>query len=166
MLGKLFPLLLAFAGLGAGVGAGLALRPPPSDVAAEDVCGDTGAMAEAHAPEKSETDASATHDYVKLNNQFVVPVVEDGKVGSLVVMSLSVEVPTGQSETVYDREPKLRDAFLQVMFDHANTGGFGGSFTASTRMNVLRMALLEVAQKTLGASVSDVLIMDIVRQDI
>ena len=66
---------------------------------------------------------------------------------------------------VYEREPKLRDAFLRVMFDHANAGGFDGAFTNSNQMDVLRRALREVAQKTIGPTASDVLILDIVRQD-
>ena len=95
----------------------------------------------------------------------MVPVVEDKKVVSLVVLSLTLEVELGQSAAVFEREPKIRDAFLQVLFDHANTGGFQGSFTNTTRMTVLRNALREMAQRTLGPTVSDVLIMDIVRQD-
>jgi flagellar FliL protein len=106
-----------------------------------------------------------THDYVKLNNQFVVPVVQNGRVAALVILSISLEVTAGTSEKVYQVEPKLRDGFLQVMFDHANAGGFMGTFTDGSNMILLREALREVAQSTLGADVSDVLIVDIVRQD-
>ena len=63
-------------------------------------------------------------EYVKLSNQFVVPVVKGKTVVSLVVLSLSLEVPEGQKDAVFRREPKLRDSFLQVLFDHANIGGF------------------------------------------
>ncbi len=81
------------------------------------------------------------------------------------VLSLSLEVTTAMTEQVYAREPRLRDGFLRVLFDHANAGGFGGAFTQSNNMEILRGALLEVARKSLGAAVSDVLIIDIVRQD-
>ena len=50
-------------------------------------------------------------------------------------------------------------------FQGTNAGGFDGAFTQSNNMDVLRSALLEVARKTMGAVVSDVLIVDIVRQD-
>ena len=102
---------------------------------------------------------------MKLNNQFIVPVVEDGRVASLVVMSLSVEVRTGTREVVFAREPKLRDIFLQQLFDHANQGGFRGAFTNSNTMDVLRNALREAATPVLGDSLLDVLITDIARQD-
>jgi hypothetical protein len=87
------------------------------------------------------------------------------RVQSLVVASLSVEISTGSTEVVYQREPKLRDAFLQVLFDHANIGGFSGTFTTGDRMRVLRGALMDAARSVLGPEVSDVLITEIARQD-
>jgi len=168
MIGKLLPIFLALIGLGAGIGGGVMLRPPPQEqVTLDNACGDVGhTEADTHDSESdSNGEEGQTYDYVKLNNQFVVPVVEDGRVAALVVMSLSLEVVSGQTEAVYQMEPKLRDKFLSVLFDHANAGGFEGSFTKSTRMNSLRMALRETARKALGNSVSDVLIIDVVRQD-
>lgn len=168
MIGKLLPVLLALIGLGAGVGGGMALRPPPpEEVVMENPCGDVGHdMEDAHeTPEPEEETEDLTHDYVKLNNQFVIPVVDEGRVESLVVMSLNLEVTAGQSEAIYQVEPKLRDMFLRVLFDHANAGGFDGAFTKATRMNALRTALREAAQKLLGTIVYDVLIIDVVRQD-
>ena len=163
MAGKIFPIVLALIGLGAGVGAGVALRAEPEIPIAPEPGSDPSAF---DLPEANEPDpVGSSHDYVKLNNQFIIPVVDEGRVTSLVVLSLSLEVATGQSEIIYQREPKLRDAFMQVMFDHANAGGFNGSFTNTTPMKVLRNALREIAQKTLGPVVSDVLILGIMRQD-
>ena len=130
MMRKFFPVLLAILGLGAGAGAGLALRPVP-DPAPEEA-----------AVERTE-EPEVPPDYVKLNNQFVVPVVEDGRVVSMVILSMSLEVTAGSTEAVFAKEPKLRDAFLQVLFDHANAGGFKGSFTDGSNLVMLRRALLE-----------------------
>jgi len=168
MLGKLFPILLALVGLAGGVGAGLFLRPAPA--AEEHAAGADASAAEdeGHAEsedgEYSETEEGAP-EYVKLNNQFVVPVVEKGRVAALVVLSLSLEIEPGNTEAVYLREPKLRDVFLQVMFDHANTGGFSGSFTDGSNLIGLRTSLKEAAAQVLGLVVTDVLITDIARQD-
>jgi len=166
MMGKLIPILLAVVGLGAGVGAGVALRPAPEEIVMAEPCDDAASEPMEDDGTSDDEAEDISRDYVKMNNQFVVPVVSDGRISALVVMSLNLEVETGQSEAIYQREPKLRDAFLQVMFDHANTGGFNGSFTASLNMDVLRNALRETAQKTVGSIVTDVLIMDIVRQDV
>ena len=155
-MGKLLPVILALIGLGGGVGAGYALRPAPEPAApGHDVT---------ESPEPEAVDEDAI-DYVKLNNQFVVPVVDDGRVSSLVVMSLSLAVKSGDNAAVYEKEPKLRDAFLEVMFEHANAGGFNGTFTATVNREILRKALLETAQKILGSDVSEVLIVEFARQD-
>ena len=168
MIGKLLPVLLALIGLGAGIGGGMALRPvPEATVVMENPCGVVEHNAEdPHAaPDHTEETQNLTNDFVKLNNQFVVPVVDEGRVKSLVVLSLNLEVSPGQTDVIYQLEPKLRELFLRVLFDHANAGGFDGSFTKSTRMNALRTALRESAQKLLGDTVLDVLIIDVVRQD-
>ena len=171
----LLPILLAVLGVAGGTGAGLALKPKP----------DPEAMAmekDGNCPEAAHKDADAADghdenhasedadpegmDYVKLNNQFIVPVVTGDLVDSLVVVSLSVEIELGQREMVYSREPKLRDALLQVMFDHANMGGFAGNFTDGNTLDILRAALTETARGILGHSVNKILIVDIARQDI
>ena len=88
-----------------------------------------------------------------------------GKVLAMVILSLSLEVKTGAAAVVYQAEPKLRDVFLQVLFDHANSGGFSGAYTDGANLLLLRKALLEAAKGVLKEDVSDVLIIDIVRQD-
>lgn len=159
MLRKLLPILLLLLGTGAGIGAALVLRPAPDELA--DPCG----TPQPHETEVLETPAELAFDYVKLNNQFVIPVVAEAKIKALVVLSLSLEVAAGSSEAVYAREPKLRDAFLRVMFDHANSGGFDGAFTSNGNLAGLRAALVQAAQQILGEAAHDVLIVDIVRQD-
>lgn len=165
MLGKLIPLVIALLGLGGGIGAGLFLRPAPAaeDHAAGEAAADAGE--EQHGADEADAHEEDEPEYVKLNNQFVVPVVEKGRVAAMVVLSLSLEVEPGNTEAVYLREPKLRDVFLQVFFDHANTGGFSGSFTDGANLVVLRTSLKEAAVLVLGPVVTDVLITDIARQD-
>jgi hypothetical protein len=54
---------------------------------------------------------------------------------------------------------------LQVLFDHANSGGFDGAYTDAANLITLRTALLEAAKSVLNDTVSDVLITDILRRD-
>ncbi len=162
MIKKLLPLLIALIGAGAGVGAGFALRPAPEPLSAEE------AAAAAAAEEKAaaeEIPPEEMPEYAKLNNQFIVPVVKESRVDAMVIISLSLEVTHGSTQEVYAREPKLRDGFLQILFEHANAGGFDGAFTDGDNLLVLRLAFLEAAKKVLGEKVTDVLINDIARQD-
>ena len=160
-MGVLLPALLVVAGVGAGVGAGFVLRPSfavPGVVESEVI--EEGKVEDVS--DASETELS----YVKINNQFVVPIIKNDRVSALVVLSLSLEVPAAETNAIYDREPKLRDSFLQVLFDHAYMGGFDGVYTASPAMDTLRRSLLLSARKVAGEVVTDVLITDIIRQDI
>ena len=176
MLRKILPLVLFLIGSGAGVGAGLMLRPQPEVGVAEEGHGEAADADHARDGSAAKTPGEAAGhgadalqgelEYVKLNNQFVVPIVENRQVVAMVVLTLSLEVPPGAKDGVFRREPKLRDSFLQVLFDHANIGGFDGAFTEANNLAVLRRALLETAQRDLEVeSVRDVLILEIARQD-
>lgn len=163
----ILPILMLIFGAGAGIAGGLFLFPAHHDEADLAACLPDEEMATEIAHGEDALPAElADREYARMNNQFVVPVVEEGKVAALVVLSVSIEVVAGQKEPVYQAEPRLRDSFLQVLFDHANLGGFEGAFTNSNNMRHLRGALKTAAQDALGDRVTDVLIIDIVRQDV
>lgn len=162
----LFPIILTAIGVGGGVGAGLVLRPPLIDAEPEAPCAISQTSPDDSTLNKTVILQETDREYVKLTNQFVVPVVRGEMVTSLVLMSLSLEVGEGDRETIFAREPKLRDALLQVMFDHANAGGFQGAFTNSSKLDALRKTLSDVARTISGNLVSNVLITDIARQDV
>lgn len=163
------PLALALAGLGAGVAAGVALRPaPPEEPAA--------ACAEgAHDPCEAPADAAASHGakaedhagaaVVPLDKPLVAPVFAGDRVKAMVVASLALALPEAEAAQVEAAAPRLRDAFLKVMFAHANSGGFDGAFTEGRKMEDLRAALLKAGRGVMGDQVSDVLITEIARQD-
>lgn len=159
MTAKILPLIFLVAGIGGGIGAGIILAPGSTSTPEieESAAKETGEATE-------EENTSAT-EFIKMSSQFIVPVVKDDVVVAMVVVSLILETRNGISEEIYAREPKLRDAFLRVMFDHANMGGFQGVFTDEEVLGLLRAALREVAQREIGPNLVDVLIVDIVRKD-
>ncbi|MEM7671039.1 MAG: flagellar basal body-associated FliL family protein [Pseudomonadota bacterium] len=167
---KLLPLILALFGAGAGLGAGHMLAPMDAhdDAHAEKAPGDHSDTAGAeHVKTAAVAEVeSEDSDFVRLNNQFVVPIVEQDRVASLIVVSLALETKPGSKDFVFEREPKLRDEFLTVLFAHARSGGFTGSFTDEHLMLDLRGSLLEAAQKVLGPDVRKVLLSEVVRQDL
>ena len=180
---KLMPVLIALLGLGAGVGAGLALKPAPEpEVAAADcpppADGEAAAgTAHAEACPAGEADPFAPVEpeekkpaeelaYVDMDKPFVVPIFAGEKVTAMVVVSLSVETDTEGAHAVEAVEPRLRDGFLKVMFRHANSGGFDGSFTTGRKMQDLKSALLKTAREVMAdTAVEEVLITEIARQE-
>lgn len=175
-MGKILPILLILLGVGGGGAAGLMLRPEATPEQAADAKPDgSGATHEISCPETAgHTEAEkpnrdydvADSEFVKLSNQFVVPVLADDEIDAMVVLSISLEVSTGTRETIFQREPKLRDGFLQVLFDHSNSGGFEGNYISSAALDDLRRALTENARKIGGSAVRDVLIVEFVKQSV
>lgn len=175
----LAPVLIALVGLGAGVAAGLALKPAPEAAAA--ACppageGGPGAGAEAGGPCAADPLAvpaaaaevkDAASSVVAVEKPFVVPVFKDEKVSAMVVASVAIAVASKDETAVEEAAPRLRDALLAAMFQHANSGGFDGAFTTGRKMDDLRAALLAAARQVFGATpVRDVLITEIARQDV
>lgn len=157
---KLLPVLFVLFGLAVGAAAGVFV-PKKEEAETTDV-------SECTPSEDQEVTGSVENfdtEYVKLNNQFVVPVVSDDLIKSLVVLSLSIEIKEGMAEVVYAVEPKLRDSFLQVLFDYAHLGGFDGAFTNSDNVIRLKEQLYRSAKDILGTDIKSVLIVDFVRQD-
>lgn len=161
-------------GVGGGVGAGIVMMPEPTPTEdGEDAEADTtqapdeteGSVAAAEAPTPPEMVTSETVEYLDMSNQFIVPLVTDGVVTGIVVISLSLEVQIGTMESVNRLQPKIRDVFLQVLFNHANNGGFDGNFTQFRYLTSLKEELLRQAIAVAGPAVTDVLVLDLVRQD-
>lgn len=168
---KILPLLFALIGLAIGAGAGFVLKPAP---VAEMECEEGDQKCAQEAKAKSYTAMSVERvvedetprSYVEMKKPFVVPVITKTAVSSLVVLSISLEIDDGMKDLIFSREPKLRDAFLDILFAHANSGGFSASFTKRQAMADLRGSLLKAAQEVIGSVVYKVLITDIVRQDV
>ncbi|WP_425092247.1 flagellar basal body-associated protein FliL [Tropicimonas sp. S265A] len=159
----ILPVLGGLIGVAGGVGAAYILSEPVEPEVVEE---ELTSPAELIAPQDDpELAAELGLEYIRLNNQFVVPVVRNGAVSALVILSLTVEADAGTREAVFAMEPKLRDALLSTLFDHANTGGFEGVFTETHTLAGLRAALRETAKSLMPETIRDILIMDLVRQD-
>lgn len=149
---KLLPVILALVGLLAGAGAGWTLRP-----GAEHGTEDETTAHYSPPPANTET--------LRLPGQFVVPIVAEGRVQTMVVLSLALELAEGHGVSLQRQEARLRAVLLQVMFDHANTGGFEGVFTSGEALLLLRRTLREAGRAELGPALHDVLITELLRQE-
>lgn len=178
MMKLLIPIILLILGVGGGVGAGIMLAPAPEEAPAEgeetetdgeegEETSEEGAEDSAEGEEETaeeEDSETGPVEFLNMTNQFVIPLVDGGEVNGLVVATIALEVVEGTIGTVHGLEPKIRDRFLQVLFNHANNGGFDGNFTDFRYIKSLKEELLRNAQVVAGKDVTDVLLLDLIRQ--
>lgn len=167
MLRLLVPVVLIAAGAAGGAFVGLqSAAQKPSEGEATDAAKSTEAEKTQSEDEGKEPEgADETAEFVKLSNQFVVPILSEGRHTALIVISLSVETDVGGREVVYAREPRLRDALLQTLFDHANFGGFSDNYTSGVRLDALRRKLTDRSREIVGETVRRVHITQIAKQE-
>lgn len=167
---KLLPILLPLIGLAGGAGAGFVLKPKPAPAPCLDehgaeapaaACVDEEALGEPGIESEDPADAS---EFKKMERQLIVPLVEGGRVSHLMALTLSLEIAPGGTAQVESRMPRIRDALLRALFEHAFSGGFDGDFTAEYVMNDLRRAMLVAARKAGGEEIRNVLVSDIIKQ--
>jgi len=168
---KILPILIILIAAAGGAAGGMMFRPP-MEMAAEDdpMVGESheakNGMKESETEDKAKQDMQGEYDYVKFSRQFVIPVVNEEGVRALVVADIQLEVEPGTSEAAFSREPKLRDAFLKVLYSIAHTGGFNGSLVSDYILKDMHDDLKDAARSILGDDLHDVLITDLLRQDL
>ncbi|WP_372801888.1 hypothetical protein [Paracoccus seriniphilus] len=153
----------------AGIAAGDYLRPASPGSEAEDnaslsslIEAKKDADTRQDPPANTRTDVrTATFTFP---SQFFVPLMRNGDMGAMMILTLSVETAEDQLETMKQQEHRLRDALLRQLLIHANTGGFDGNFTTEVSLRVLRESLLTAARQATTLPVRAVLIEDIARQ--
>ena len=179
---KILPVILIILGVVGGGAAGMFLKPPAkpaegdgahaeADVTEGGAHGSDGAGGDGHAaegpqPSGEPLNADGERDYVKIGKQIIIPIVEGGETRALMLFELAVDVPLGQRALVVEREPRLRDAFLRELFEMSYTGAFMSNFTDDRVIEELRRNLLAAARAHIGKAVSDVLILDVMRQEL
>ena len=180
---KILVLLIPVLALAAGVAAGEMLRPgkpasDPAEAAADDAA-EPAASGPADAPdgyaaEEPAADHAATSDetggatsaaeWFTFPTQFFVPLMRNGDMGAVMILTLSIETSESDLTAMQQQEHRLRDALLRELLIHANTGGFDGNYTAEARLAPLRERLHKAAQAGTDLTVKAVLIEDIARQ--
>ena len=111
-----------------------------------------------------EADASSTV-YMKFGRQFVVPVVQNGKPKSMMIMDINIEVNSELGETVYAYEPRLRDAILSHLIMKAGEGDLPRMLEDTAVMEETKAEILAISKTIIGDGALQVLIQDIGMQN-
>lgn len=193
MMKLIIPVVAVLSGAGAGIGAGLFTQPK---AAATDDHGDThetsshddghGAehaeehKTDAHSADAHGTDshAAAANDghgdehgatgagYLKIPNQFVVPIVRHGNVKALAVVSISLEIDEAERDTLSHELPRIKALTLQTLLNHAALGGFDGNFADLEHTTELSQRITDRLRHDVSHSIANTLLLELARQDL
>lgn len=108
---------------------------------------------------------SGTTSYMKFKRQFVIPVMKDNKIESLVIMNFNIEMNDAAPENSFNQEPKLRDAFMRSLLNLSNEGVFDDDLTSPETFDYIRETLVGAARGILSQGVENVLILDVAKRD-
>lgn len=179
MLKKILMILVPVLALVAGTVGGDFLRPKTDDAAKDGhettaegdaaaaeggEAGTETASAEGSTQPKHEAGSDEAPGWFSFSSQFFVPMMRNGDMGAIMVLTLSLETTQGELSNLEAMEHRLRDALLRQLLIAANTGGFDGNFTSEAKLRPLRKDLLNAVQKAGGTAIKAVLIEDIARQ--
>lgn len=164
--------VLVFVSSLAGV-LGASLILPSAPAASEDA---------SHAPEKSEENGNSHQSdshrapadkprsedliYFKFSREFVVPIMRDGEVKSLVILNMQIEADPSVSDVLFRTEPKLRDNIMTTLISLSHETSSLQNFAEVSNFETIRALVLQNLKEVVPEGLSNVLIVDIGRQDL
>jgi flagellar protein FliL len=116
--------------------------------------------------DKHGDDGAADVTYDKFSREFVVPMIEDDRVQSLVILNLNLEVDTDISQELFSKEPVLRDNIMTTLVKLSSGGRTLNSITDVDNYETLRAMILTNLQNEIPEGIRNVLILDMARQDL
>ncbi|MCI5043994.1 MAG: hypothetical protein MRY72_04795 [Aquisalinus sp.] len=172
MIKKVVPVVLMLVFVVGGIFAADMLRPSPVATAHADDKYEKDGGKDDHGKDGHDDDHGDKYDakptagnyYFDFSRQFVVPVMESGRVKSLVILDLNLEMDQSEADGMFSMEPKFRDALMRELLALSNEGYFSGQLTDPERYDDIQKALLRAA-RTVKDEIISVLILDIARQE-
>ncbi len=123
---------------------------------------------DAHGKDSHGKDSATTSDviYYKFSREFVVPIIRDSRVHSLIILNLNLEADAAMSQKLFEMEPKLRDNIMTTLITLSNDGSTFESMTNIQNYESIRSLLLMNLQTVMSSGIRNVLIVDFAKQDI
>lgn len=104
--------------------------------------------------------------YYKFSREFVVPLIENGRVSSLVILNINLEIDASASGQMFSMEPALRDNIMTTLISLANDGRTFQTLSNIESYESMRAMVLMNLRKLVPNGIRNVLILDMARQDI
>ncbi len=104
--------------------------------------------------------------YFKFSREFVVPIIRNERVESLVILNLNIEADADISQQLFSMEPKLRDNIMSTLITLSNDGTTFESITDVESYESVRALVLMNLRNVVASGIRNVLIVDMARQDL
>jgi len=104
--------------------------------------------------------------YYKFSREFVVPIIRDSRVTSLVILNLNLEADASISQKLFEMEPKLRDNIMTTLITLSNDGTTLESMTSVENYESIRSLIMMNLQSVMSTGIHNVLIVDLAKQEI
>lgn len=135
-----------------------AKKPDKKDAKAKD----------SHGKDSHGKEGATTSDviYYKFSREFVVPMIRESRVHSLVILNLNLEADAELSQKLFEMEPKIRDNMMTTLITLSNDGSTFESMTNVENYESIRSMLLMNLKTVMPTGVRNVLIVDFAKQDL
>ena len=111
-------------------------------------------------------DTSGAPTYYKFSREFVVPIIEDDRVKSLVILNLNLQIDTASSQNLFSQEPALRDNIMTTLITLSADDEIFNSLNSIEHYETIRSMILNNLQNSFSTGIENVLILDMARQDL
>ncbi|WP_340693077.1 flagellar basal body-associated FliL family protein [Hyphomonas sp.] len=110
--------------------------------------------------------SSSGVEYFKFTREFVVPIMRESRVESLVILNINLEVDASEIQRLFSMEPKIRDNIMTTLIELSNDGATLDSIATLENYESIRSTVLLNLQKILPDGIRNVLIVDMAKQDL
>jgi hypothetical protein len=110
--------------------------------------------------------APGTVDYFKFTREFVIPVMRESRVESLVILNINLEVDSNVTSKLFAMEPKIRDNIMTTLIELSNDGATLEAIASLENYESIRATVLMNLQKVVPEGIKNVLIVDMAKQQL
>lgn len=111
-------------------------------------------------------DSAGAPAYYKFSREFVVPIIDNERVKSLVILNLNLQVDSAASQDLFSQEPVLRDNIMTTLIGLSGDDTIFNSLNNVEHYETIRSMILSNLQDSVSEDIQNVLILDMARQDL
>ena len=111
-------------------------------------------------------EASADTLYYKFSREFVIPIIGQDRVRSMVIINLNLEIEPSISQKMFSMEPKLRDNIMTTLINLSSEGDTLNDPTNSENYEMIKSTVLSNLRVIVPEGIDGVLIQDMAKQDL